>query len=158
MRLRGGVLLTSFTQTPPWLSRTLRLSRYPRCHVSHRPLTARSAMLYHHAPRAAHLSVTCACAASGAQAHARARRARLERAHRVEHVARVAEGGGLCLVSLCISPPKQLGLKKKNEPSEPKKRGRPRKEKKVSTTPTSDDLIASLVESVKREETNENNK
>ena len=47
--------------------------------------------------------------------------------------------------------------KEKKEPSEPKKRGRPRKEKKVSTTPTSDDLIASLVESVKREETNEDN-
>ena len=48
--------------------------------------------------------------------------------------------------------------KEKKEPSEPKKRGRPRKEKKVSTTPTSDDLIASLVESVKREETKEDNR
>lgn len=48
--------------------------------------------------------------------------------------------------------------KEKKEPSEPKKRGRPRKEKKVSTTPNSDDLIASLVESVKREETKEDNK
>ena len=48
--------------------------------------------------------------------------------------------------------------KEKKEPSEPKKRGRPRKEKKVSTTPNSDDLIASLVESVKREEIKEDNK
>ena len=62
-----------------------------------------------------------------------------------------------CSVS---EPKKKRGRprKEKKEPSEPKKRGRPRKEKKVSTTPTSDDLIASLVESVKREETNENNK
>ena len=57
-------------------------------------------------------------------------------------------------------PKKKRGRprKEKKEPSEPKKRGRPRKEKKVSTTPTSDDLIASLVESVKREEIKEDNK
>ena len=48
--------------------------------------------------------------------------------------------------------------KEKKEPSEPKKRGRPRKEQKVYSTPNSDDLIASLVESVKREETKEDNR
>jgi hypothetical protein len=48
--------------------------------------------------------------------------------------------------------------KEKTALVEPKKRGRPRKEKKVSSTPNSDDLIASLVESVKREETKEDNK
>lgn len=48
--------------------------------------------------------------------------------------------------------------KEKTAPVEAKKRGRPRKEKKVSSTPNSDDLIASLVESVKREETNEDNR
>ena len=57
-------------------------------------------------------------------------------------------------------PKKKRGRprKEKTAPVEAKKRGRPRKEKKVSSTPNSDDLIASLVESVKREETNEDNR
>ena len=40
------------------------------------------------------MSVTCVGAFLGAKAHAHACRACLERVHRREHVARVAEGGG----------------------------------------------------------------